>query len=67
MLAALLAARSPRLSELSRALPGNPVANYKRRQRFLAKTTATEALLPLCWEEAPCVSGAPTEVPQPGA
>jgi len=36
ILKAILQARSPRLSDISQEMSGNPQANYKALQRFLA-------------------------------
>lgn len=53
ILTAILTARSPQLTDIAQTMAGSPGANYKRLQRFLAKTEAKEALLRLFWEEAP--------------
>jgi len=67
ILKAFLEARSPRLSDISQKMPGNPQANYKAIQRFLAATDPREALLRLYQEDAPFVLADPTEIPRPQA
>jgi len=67
ILKAILAARSPRLSDLSQMLSGKPQANYKMIQRFLAATEPKEALWRLSDKEAPFVLAHPTEIPRPQA
>ena len=67
ILKAILAARSPRLSDLSQMLPGKPQANDKMIQRFLAATEPKEALWRLSDKEAPFVLAHPTEIPRPQA
>jgi hypothetical protein len=63
----ILRARSPRLSEIARAMKGNEAANYKVIQRFLAGHDPREVLLRLFREQAPFVIGDPTEMPRPRA
>jgi len=63
----ILQARSPRLSEIARAMKGNEAANYKVIQRFLAGHDPQEVLLRLFREQAPFVIGDPTEMPRPRA
>jgi hypothetical protein len=63
----ILQARSPRLSEIARAMKGNEAANYKCIQRFLADHDPREVLLRLFREQAPFVIGDPTEMPRPRA
>ncbi|MGQ9477380.1 MAG: hypothetical protein ACUVRH_02685 [Candidatus Bipolaricaulia bacterium] len=53
ILKAILETRSPRLSDISQEMPGNPETNYKMIQRFLKTTDPREALLRLCQEDAP--------------
>jgi len=63
----ILKARSPRLSEIARAMGGNETANYKYIQRFLDGHDPQEVLLRLFREQAPFVIGDPTEMPRPQA
>jgi len=63
----ILQARSPRLSEIARAMKGNEAANYKAIQRFLAGNDPQGVLLRLFREQAPFVIGDPTEMPRPRA
>jgi len=63
----ILKARSPRLSEIARAMGGNETANYKYIQRFLDAHDPQEVLLRLFREQAPFVIGDPTEMPRPQA
>jgi hypothetical protein len=63
----MLKARSPRLSEIARAMKGNKAANYKAIQRFLEAQDPREVLLRLFREQAPFVIGDPTEMPRPRA
>ncbi len=63
----ILSGRSPRLSDISRAMDGNDVANYKCIQRFLDECDLEELLLRLYREEASFVIGDPTEMPRPQA
>jgi Transposase DDE domain len=63
----ILQARSPRLSEIARAMKGGEAANYKGIQRFLAGNDPREVLLRLFREQAPFVIGDPTEMPRPRA
>jgi hypothetical protein len=63
----ILEARSPRLSDISQRMRGNPAGNYKEIQRFLGKADPREGLLRLFQEEAPFVIGDPTEIPRPQA
>lgn len=67
ILRAILKARSPRLSDISQKMPGNPEAGYKRIQRFLAQADPKAALLRLFQVDAPFVLGDPTEIPRPQA
>lgn len=64
---AILESRSPRLSDISHRMRGNPWANYKAIQRFLAQADPREALIRLFQEEARFVIGDPTEIPRPQA
>jgi len=63
----ILKGRSPRLSDISRAMKGTEAANYKCIQRFLEACDLHEVLLRLFREEAPFVIGDPTEMPRPQA
>jgi hypothetical protein len=63
----ILQARSPRVSEIARAMKGNEAANYKTIQRFLEGQDPREVLLRLFREQAPFVIGDPTEMPRPRA
>lgn len=67
ILQAILEARSPRLSDLARQMPGNALANYKRIQRFLKQVDLKEVLLRLFQPEAPFVLADVTEMPRPHA
>ncbi len=62
VVAALWQAKSTRLSELGRALPGTYEAAYKRLQRFLKKVEPTAVLWRLFDPEAECVIGDVTEI-----
>ena len=64
---AILDARSPRLSDISQHMPGNPDADYRAVQRFLDESDPKAALLRLYQEEAPYIIGDPTEIPRPQA
>jgi len=63
----ILAARSPRLAEIAQHMAGEPAANYKAIQRFLAQADPQAALLRLFQADAPFVIGDPTEMPRPQA
>jgi hypothetical protein len=67
IISGILQGRSPRLSDISRAMSGNAVANYKSIQRFLDTHNLSEALLRAYREEAPFLIGDPTEMPRPQA
>lgn len=67
ILKAILEARSPRLSDISQEMPGNPQANYKAIQRFLQAAEPREALLRLYQDDAPFILADPTEIPRPQA
>jgi hypothetical protein len=60
-------ARSPRLSDIAREIPGKEAANYKAIQRFLESLDPQEVLRRLFREEAAFVIGDPTEMPRPQA
>lgn len=63
----ILKARSPRLSDIARAMGGQEEANYKAIQRFLGQSDPREVLPRLFREEASFVIGDPTEMPRPQA
>ena len=63
----IMAARSPRLSEIASKMRGNEAASYKRIQRFLQDQDPREALKLLFNEEAEFVIGDPTEIERPHA
>ena len=63
----VLDAQSPRLSDISHRMPGNPVANYKAIQRFRDQVDLKVALQRLFQEEAPYVLADVTEIERPQA
>ena len=63
----ILKARSPRLSDIAREMPGKEEANYKEIQRFLDGNSPQQVLKRLFQENAPFVIGDPTEMPRPQA
>lgn len=63
----ILRARSCRVSEIAREMPGQEEANYKCIQRFLGSENLQSILLRLYQEEAPFMIGDPTEMPRPQA
>jgi hypothetical protein len=63
----ILKARSPRQSDIARAMQGNEAANYKCIQRFLEVNDPRQVLARLFREQAPFVIGDPTEMPRPRA
>ena len=67
IVAGIIKARSPRLSEIARAMGGREEANYKCIQRFLDANDPREVLLRFFREQAPFVIGDPTEMPRPQA
>ena len=67
IVAGIMKARSPRLSEIAREMGGNEAANYKYVQRFLGTNDPQEVLLRMFYEEATFVIGDPTEMPRPQA
>lgn len=67
ILAGIIAARSPRLSDIATYMPGHSAANYKRIQRFLQEEDPRETLKMLFNEEADFVIGDPTEIKRPHA
>jgi Transposase DDE domain len=67
IVAGIMQARSPRLSEIARKMSGNEEANYKCIQRFLDGNDLREVLLRFFREQAAFVIGDPTEMPRPQA
>lgn len=67
ILAGILKACSPRLSDIASQMPGSEAASYKRIQRFLHDHDPREALRTLFNEEAEYVIGDPTEIERPHA
>jgi hypothetical protein len=67
LLQAVLAARSPRLSQLAEKMPGQPAANYKAIQRFIAQVDLKAVLLRFFQEQAEFVIADPTEILRPQA
>lgn len=65
--AAILAARSLRLTDISVEMEGESAAGYKRIQRFLGKADPRDALWRLFQEDAEFVIGDPTEIERPHA
>lgn len=63
----ILKARSCRISEIAREMPGTESANYKCIQRFVAKERLKTHVLRLYQEAASFLIGDPTEMPQPDA
>ena len=63
----IMAARSPRLSDIAARMPGNESACYKRIQRFLHRHDPRAALKLLFNEEADFVIGDPMEIERPHA
>jgi hypothetical protein len=58
----ILDSQSPRISNISHAMRGNPQANYKAIQRFLDSSNTQEALNRLYYEEAPFILADPTDI-----
>jgi hypothetical protein len=67
IVAGILKAQSPRMSEIARQMAGGEGANYKAIQRFLERADPREVLRRLYREEAAFVIGDPTEMPRPQA
>jgi hypothetical protein len=67
IISGIMKARSPRLSEIARAMGGNAEANYKCIQRFLDANEPRQVLLRLFREQAEFLIGDPTEMPRPQA
>ena len=64
---AQLQARSPRLTDVARAMPGKAESNYKRLQRFLHKVDVKAVLWRLFQADAAFVIGDVTEIARPQA
>ena len=62
ILKGIIDSRSPRISDISQAMRGNPEANYKAIQRFLDSNDTEEALNCLYGEEAPFILADPTDI-----
>ena len=62
ILQGIIDARSPRISDISHAMHGNPEANYKSIQRFLDTSDPRRNLSRLYEEQAPFVIGDPTDI-----
>ena len=67
IIAGIMKARSPRLSDIAARMAGNEAASYKRIQRFLQDNDPREALKTLFNEEAEFVIADPTEIERPHA
>lgn len=67
ILQGILAAQSPRMSDIAQKMSGKAERNYKVIQRFLAQADPRVALARLFQEDAPFVIGDPTEMPRPTA
>ena len=65
--AAILEARSLRLTDIAVEMEGESAAGYKRIQRFLGKADPRAALWRLFQEDAGFVIGDPTEIERPNA
>ena len=65
--AAILAARSLRLTDIAVEMEGESAAGYKRIQRFLKSSDPRTALWRLFQEDAEFVIGDPTEIERPQA
>jgi len=65
--AAILEARSLRLTDIAVKMAGESAAGYKRIQRFLGKADPRTALWRLFQEDAEFVIGDPTEIERPHA
>ena len=60
----ILAAQSPRISNIVERMAGQSESNYRKVQRFLQQTDLSQVLLRLYQEEAGFVIGDPTEMPR---
>ncbi len=67
IMAGILQARSPRLSDIAAHMPGSESASYKRIQRFLHHADPAGSLRLLFNEAADFVIGDPTEIERPHA
>ena len=67
IIAGIMKARSPRLSDIAAKMAGSEAAGYKRIQRFLQDNDPREALKTLFNEEAEFVIADPTEIERPHA
>ena len=65
--AAILEARSLRMTDIAVEMEGESAAGYKRIQRFLGKADPRTALWRLFQEDAEFVIGDPTEIERPHA
>lgn len=63
----ILDAKSPRISDISNAMEGNPTANYKTIQRFLDNNDPRENLHRLFNEDTEFIIGDATEIHRPQA
>jgi hypothetical protein len=61
---AILAAQSPRLSNIAEKMTGRSDSNHKSIQRFLHRADLGDVLMRLFQEEAEFVIGDPTEMPR---
>lgn len=67
IIAGILKARSPRISDIAASVKGKYEANYKRIQRFLDEVNPKEQMQMLFNEEAEFVICDPTEIERPDA
>lgn len=67
IIAGIIAAHSPRLSDIATHMLGHSAASYKRIQRFLQDEDPRETLKMLFNQEADFVIGDPTEIERPHA
>jgi hypothetical protein len=63
----MITAQSPRISDISDAMPGEEAANRKKIYRFLKATDTQSVLKYLYNEDADIVIADPTEIERPGA
>ena len=61
---AILAAKSPRLTNIAEQMDGQSESNYKAIHRFIKQVDVKAALMRLYQEEAGYVIGDPTEMPR---
>lgn len=64
ILKAILLARSPRLQDIARKMPGTTHSAYKRLQRFLEQNDPRSVLSRLFQSEAEFILGDPTDMPR---